>query len=106
VRRATAEYRAEQDLLAAFLEDCCWQSPTAWVAKQALYRTYVPWCEARGERPESQRALSRCLKERGMADGRGGANSEHRWYGLGLRDTDVTDVTDPVFRLNETFPAS
>lgn len=84
VSGATSEYRAEMDLLAAFLNECCIVRHTAMVAAGALYAVYKTWAEENGERPITQRMFSLRLQERGYDTERRGAGSKPHWIGLGL----------------------
>jgi P4 family phage/plasmid primase-like protien len=83
VRQATDSYRAEQDTLAAFLDECCVILPSACAKSSELYAKYKAWAEAGGEHPDNQRAFGLRLAERGFtADkGTGGARI---WRGLDL----------------------
>ncbi len=84
VRVATAEYRAEQDVLAAFIEEVCVVRPEAWVRFADLHGAYAAWCEEARERAENKRGFGARLKERGFEPGRGTGNVPIR-YGLALR---------------------
>jgi phage/plasmid-associated DNA primase len=100
VRRATGEYRAEMDVLGAFLKECCKQGADQDEAARDLYRAYKLWCEDGGERPETQRRFGTQLRDRGFERYRGGADGGHRWRRVSLltlwkericRDSDRTD---------------
>jgi putative DNA primase/helicase len=84
VTGATSDYRAEMDLIAAFLDECCVAGRTALVAAGALYAAYKAWAEDNGERPITQRAFSLRLQERGYRSDRSGAGGKLHWFGLGL----------------------
>jgi putative DNA primase/helicase len=88
VKAATEDYRAEQDVIAAFLADCCVRGPLAKVAVKDVYKAYTQWCEENGERPVAQRELSSRLIERGFDRYRGGPNGSYMWRGFEL----CTDV--------------
>jgi putative DNA primase/helicase len=102
VRQATGAYRAEMDVLGAFLRECCELGPEKNVAARDLYAAYRMWCEEVGERPESQRKFGSRLTERGSFERyRGGADGGHRWRGVDLltfwkericRDSDPSDA--------------
>lgn len=79
VLAATADYRAEQDLLGAFIEECCEVGEHEWDTAGALYATYRRWCEDAGERPATQRAFGLALRERGFERRK---VSTFRWVGL------------------------
>ncbi len=85
VTRATEEYRAEQDVLGAFLEECCYQKTEAVALAKDLYAAYRRWCESNGERYTSQQDFGRRLGERQFTPGKGTANVSV-WRGIGLQD--------------------
>lgn len=85
VKKATDEYRAEQDTIAAFLSDCCVVTPTAKAAIRDVYKAYLTWCETNGERPVSQRELGSRLVERGF-ERRRAHGGMWVWQGIGLVD--------------------
>ena len=93
VRAATAEYRAEQDVLADFLAECCEFSPTARATTKVLYAAYSAWCESNGERVLSKKALSPRLQERGCQPDR--TMSARGWVGLKLRPAE--NGTDDIY---------
>jgi len=84
VTTATEEYRAEMDVLARFLLECCDLSPEARVATGLLYTRYVSWCALADEAPVQKRAFAAALKERGFQPGR--SKQERFWQGLALRE--------------------
>jgi len=102
VRQATGAYRAEMDVLGAFLRECCELGTEYNVAAKDLYGAYKFWCEDNGERPETQRRFGSRLTERGGFERyRGGPDGGHRWRGVQLltfwksrisRDSDPSDV--------------
>lgn len=84
VRTATAQYRAEQDVLATFLAECCVVTPEAWAKFADLYDAYAAWCEESGETAETKRRFGNRLAERGFAPLSGAKNVAIR-RGLALR---------------------
>jgi len=88
VRNATADYRSEMDVLAAFIEDRCVVHPNAKVGSTPLYNAYRDWCDGSGEDRMKQTKFSLRLKERGF---RKKKVQTVTWYGIGLRD----DRPDP-----------
>ena len=40
VREAVAAYRAANDWLSQFIEECCTKAPSSWISKKAMYDTY------------------------------------------------------------------
>jgi putative DNA primase/helicase len=93
VTKATADYRAENDMLAAFIEECCVQSTnaTAWAGE--LYTSYKAWCEQTGERYETQKSFGQRLKERGFECVRSTGNRV-KYYGIGLIKLDECEKDD------------
>jgi len=85
VTRATEDYRAEQDVLAAWLADCCAQTPAATATAAALYTSYARWCEESGERALPRRTFGQRLAERGFTQGR--TPRARVWQGIGLAAT-------------------
>jgi putative DNA primase/helicase len=86
VRKATVEYRAEMDVLAGFLSDCCELEGDLWDYSKDLYDSYKRWCEDNGERTESKRRFGERLRERGFARDKGGSRGAHLWRGLRLTE--------------------
>jgi putative DNA primase/helicase len=89
VKRATGRYRAEMDVLAAFIDEECVIYEHANATAKALYSAYREWCEENGEKPESQRRFGGRLKERGFENGKitaGPHKGNVEWYGIGLSD--------------------
>jgi putative DNA primase/helicase len=106
VRQATGAYRAEMDVLGAFLHECCELGAGHNEAAKDLYAAYSRWCEEGGERPETKRKFGSRLTERGGFERyRGGSDGGHRWRGAQLltfwkaaisRDSDPSDVKVPI----------
>lgn len=65
VRKATGEYRAEMDVLAAFLREECATVEGESTKATRLYESYREWCLEAGEKAEKQRKFGERLKERG-----------------------------------------
>jgi putative DNA primase/helicase len=105
VRQATGAYRAEMDVIGAFLRECCRKDPDENTGTQDLYKAYRFWCEDGGERPEGKRKFSSRLKERGFESRRSGANGSYEWQGIELlnfwkaaicRKTEPSEVEVPI----------
>ncbi len=85
VKAATADYREEQDILGAFLEECTVQVVGATVRASSLYEVYRKHCERNGENPLGRRNFGTTMTERGFK--RFTANGV--WYkGLDLKGWD------------------
>ncbi len=84
VREATAEYRASQDLIGAFLTECCEVCDGAMAGATDLYRAYTAWCEQGKERPETQRGFGEALARRGFTDKRHSVTGRRLRVGIRL----------------------
>src|SRR5215208_420612 len=85
VRRATGAYRAEMDVIGAFLRDECEVDPVYKASFASVYDRYVEWCEEGGEKSETRRKFNARLKERGPFVGRrSGPGGSYEWHGLRL----------------------
>ncbi|RRR68897.1 MAG: DNA primase [Candidatus Viridilinea halotolerans] len=93
VSSATAAYRAEQDVIAAFIEDRCVLHANASVGVSDLYRAYVSWCDQSGENTMSQRDFAHRMETRGLISKR--TKKAFIRIGIGLLDPDQTDFNSP-----------
>jgi putative DNA primase/helicase len=84
VKKATGGYRAEMDVIAAFLQDCCVLGDEREVNTCELYAEYQGWCEQMGESPVTQKALATALQERGCTSGR--KSKGRLWSGIALKE--------------------
>jgi putative DNA primase/helicase len=74
VRAATEDYRADMDILAAFIDEDCVTAPGIWIKFADLYQGYVNWCQRSGVPAESKREFGNRLTERGYAPDKGAKN--------------------------------
>jgi putative DNA primase/helicase len=79
VERATSEYRADEDVLGAFIAERCTLGGE--MEPEALRDAYGAFCAELGERPLSASVLGKRLARRGIK--RGGRNSVY--HGIGLK---------------------
>jgi putative DNA primase/helicase len=80
VREATEKYRAEQNLIAAFLSACCVLQPELRIRVSTLHETYINWS---GDKTTTQRFFSDRLREAGYVSERG-TGGAYYWHGIGL----------------------
>src|SRR5215211_6625685 len=85
VRQATRAYRAEMDVLAAFLADCCLRGEDEDAFAGELWRAWKRWCEETGEQAGSQKRFGGRLTERGFLNHRDSRTGRKVWYGVSLR---------------------
>ena len=83
VKEATAEYRAEMDLIGDFIEERCEVSKDAEVISQDLYQKYLEWCQQSGEKAISKTGFGRTMTERGFTKGKS-TGGNRTWKGIGL----------------------
>jgi len=86
VDAATQAWREENDLLEAFLSECCIRKSNARVSKTHLYQTYKSWNDNGGLQSETKIRFGKKLVERGFDDYSDG-NTRY-WLGLGLLTDD------------------
>ncbi len=84
---ATAEYRAEQDIIAAFMGDCCIMNSLTDTPAGDMYKAYKEWAKDSGLDPISQIAFSRQMTERGLNVSGRGIGGKAYYRGMGLSDT-------------------
>lgn len=82
---ATADYRAEMDVLGEFISDRCFLADVVSARAADLYDTYTAWAETMGERALSQRRFGTNLRERGLEKRR---SNGIWWAGIGIRATE------------------
>jgi putative DNA primase/helicase len=109
VRKATVEYRAEMDVLGAFLNECCEKGAEHSAPAKDLYEAYRLWCDENGERYETQRRFAGQLKDRGTFERRrSGPNGSYQWHGLRLLNLwkaaicRKTEPTEPKVTINSS----
>ena len=88
VTQATDEYQEDQDHLGPWLDERCERVAASEFEFSAdLYRSYVTWCDANGERPWQQRAFGEGLAERGFRADRARRDGKRgrAYFGLRLR---------------------
>lgn len=81
VLAATEDYRAEMDILGAWISDRCELDGGAWTTTKALYESYVNWCEKSGENAVSVRVFARQLSERAL-EAKAGHGKQRGWKGI------------------------
>ena len=84
VTKATDAYRAEQDLLAAFLDDRCFLNAQARAKSSALFGAFQAWSH---DKTITTVAFARCLEAAGYHKERG-TGGYWFWHGIGLLDAE------------------
>jgi P4 family phage/plasmid primase-like protien len=85
VRQATKAYRAEMDVLAAFLADCCLRAEDETAFAGDLWGAWKRWCEESGEQAGTQKRFGGRLAERGFLNHRDSRTGRKVWSGVALR---------------------
>lgn len=84
VRGATHQYRLDEDVLGAFLDEECVIGEGHEARTATLFSAYRSWCERSGEKTLTKKALGVALQERGFESVRLGHGGSRGWRGLGL----------------------
>lgn len=71
---ATNEYKAQQDILGSFIDECCLVGDAYRVKSKTLYDAYREWSKQSGEDPETSRKFKAELVERGFETQKSGTN--------------------------------
>ena len=100
VERATLGYRAEMDVLADFINECCVTRPGVWVEFKNLWEAWTRWCEESNEQAGNKRRFADRLTERGYPKAHGTNNVAIR-EGIALRHDGGPDPS----RINDPGPA-
>ncbi|MFT3915353.1 MAG: phage/plasmid primase, P4 family [Anaeromyxobacteraceae bacterium] len=87
VLAAVKEYRSDEDVVGAFLDECCTLAPGGRVDSKGLSDEFRRWADANGERRLSTKALGGNLEDRGYQRK---ASGGRRWI-LGLELRQVQD---------------
>lgn len=97
VEQGTAEYRCDEDLVGKFLADECALGTTLKIKKDALYKSYKSWAEAKGEYELSKRIFGTRLQDRDeiTSDRTGQARV---WVGVDLNNHNHVDDAAPEDR--------
>ena len=82
VINATAEYRAEMDVIGDFIRERCELKPGVHIRARELFKCYQDWCEENNERGCSERFFGLRLKEIGITQKRLGDG--RYWQGIQL----------------------
>ncbi|AHG92147.1 phage/plasmid primase, P4 family (plasmid) [Gemmatirosa kalamazoonensis] len=82
---ATASYRAESDVLGAWIAECCVREDGAADAASSLYASYKKWAENGGEYVMSQTLFGRRLEERGITKELRGTGAQRLVWRRGVR---------------------
>lgn len=82
IKEATADYKEDQDLIGAWLADCCQITNQCEGLSTTLYNSYKFWCDTNGLMKSSNRVFGRRLAERGFTSRR--SNGLSVWAGVGV----------------------
>ena len=82
IAAATAEYRAKEDILGAFVEECCYVADNCECSAADVRIKYEEWCKSNGDKPVSGRRLGEYLTDQGV--GRRKSHGSVVYTGLAL----------------------
>jgi len=80
---ATAEYRAEMDVIGDFIKERCELKPGVNIRARELFKCYQDWCDENNERACSERFFGLRLKEIGIEQRRFGDG--RYWHGINCK---------------------
>lgn len=83
VKAATEEYLSNEDVFAAWLEECCDRDGVTFEAGATLYRSYTQWCDGNAESKIGKRRFNERLVGAGADTAKSG--SARGFRGLNLR---------------------
>jgi putative DNA primase/helicase len=89
VRAATAQYRAEQDVIQAFIDGCCFVNDQARIRTSALFEAYQRWS---GDRVMTATDFRSRMKSKGFESKRS-TGGNWFYHGIGLPRPDDGDST-------------
>lgn len=90
VREQTAAYRAAEDVIGRFIEECCVTGPGIKVGGGALLSAFKTWCQDQGERSARGNEFSAELQGRGFE--RRKTSSGAVYHGIGLHASEFDEV--------------
>jgi phage/plasmid-associated DNA primase len=82
ITKAVADYRAAEDIVRSFVEECYVLEPKARSSRKEVYCGYLKWCEEASLRSFSKKKFAEELKRLGVA----GDDGDRFW--LGIRKAD------------------
>jgi putative DNA primase/helicase len=83
VTDATNRYRNESDQIGRWINDNCVVLSSVSVSVAQAYQNYKTWCEANGEKIETQNKVGRVLIDKGFDQAK--PRNTRTWIGLGLQ---------------------
>lgn len=85
--QAREEYKAENDIESAFIEECCVRNPSAQTNSQALYDAYSQWCRRNGALAKSHIKVSKDWQRLGFT--RHKTKKGNVYLGVQLQDSEM-----------------
>jgi putative DNA primase/helicase len=102
VREVTAEWRANEDPLGQFLDECCNTQQNGHelrVLKNDLYKAYADWCEEGGLKPKGKITFGKDMQAKlpAMKEAREPGTGRRLWTGIELREGHLFHPREPEF---------
>ncbi|MGL4399940.1 MAG: phage/plasmid primase, P4 family [Luteolibacter sp.] len=88
IRKATEEYRGEEDHVGRFIEDCVVEDSGSRILKGVVFQTYRGWCEAVGEVAVSCQKFHPRMFAKGLSCTKEGK----QYVGFSLREPSMPEV--------------
>jgi len=106
VSAATADYRAEADVLAPFLDDRCVLGVSAVARRAAVFREYLDFCEHLKVHPMSDKRFAELMRGRGFRVTSARVEGKPTKVWIGLRLASGQDQTLPLIPIPKESPYS
>jgi putative DNA primase/helicase len=86
IKEAVADWRAEMDIVAPFVDAMCIEDRETWVEKITLWNAYVRWCDEQSDHRRLDRTgFYAYLSNRGFKNGKAKNGKMRVIRGIGLR---------------------
>jgi putative DNA primase/helicase len=85
VAEATAAYLEAEDMLGAWMEECCDRNANAWHSTAELFLSWSNWAQKAGEHVTSQRQFRQAVESKGLIACREQGKGRRGFYGLKLK---------------------
>ncbi len=84
IKKATAEYRAEQDSIGQFIQECLVRHPDAGVSIGDNFKAYLSFCEDSGLHPATKKMLGMEMNKRGFESKKLRRQGKRPWMWLSV----------------------
>ena len=90
VKEATAQYKADSDVIGRFADECCVTGDVCSVAGRSLYQAFAKWASDTGEKNITETAFGLRMTEKGYGKDR--KSTGVKYLGIGLRPSGIPET--------------